>query len=64
MLSWNFFTAKKTPWKDVMLHLKSVGNNVSCYEFGGSIVQGIHRKKNDIIEAYCDPRKGGKPDGI
>lgn len=43
--------------------LRLLGHNTSCFEYGGSAVQGIYRKNLDDIFAYSDPRKGGMPDG-
>ncbi|CAF0729962.1 unnamed protein product [Brachionus calyciflorus] len=47
---------------DVLESLKLLGHRLNCFEFGGSVVQGIYT--NGDIYAYSDPRKGGIPDGI
>ena len=44
-------------------YLKSLGNRISCFTFGGSIIQAIQRKDNEIF-AYPDPRKGGEHIGL
>lgn len=49
--------------EEIQDELRRVGHHTMCYNYGGSVNQGIQRRGNRIL-AYCDPRKGGEPDGI
>ena len=37
--------------------MKHYGHRTTCYNTGGSVIQGIE-KYNEQIFAYADPRKG------
>lgn len=47
---------------DLLNKLGNLGHNLSCFDIGGSVVQGIYA--NGDVYAYSDPRKGGIPDGV
>lgn len=47
---------------DILEKLSILGHNISCFDIGGSVVQGIYA--NGDVYAYSDPRKGGIPDGV
>jgi gamma-glutamyltranspeptidase / glutathione hydrolase / leukotriene-C4 hydrolase len=44
--------------------LRSKGHNISCFSFGGSVIQGIERKEDMQLWANSDARKGGETDGF
>jgi hypothetical protein len=43
-------------------------HKIRCFNYGGSIVQAVSslplNDENNLIQAFCDNRKGSKPDGI
>ena len=51
---------------DLEVHkfLRALGHSTHCFEFGGSVIQGIHKVDEMHINAYSDPRKGGASDGV
>lgn len=49
---------------NVKQSLKDKGHQLRCFNYGGSVLQGIALKDNGLIEASCDARKGGQPDGF
>ena len=48
--------------KDTATRLLRIGHQTRCFEFGGSVIQGILTNDSHIY-AYADPRKGGTTDG-
>ena len=49
--------------KNIHKYLKKRGHKLSCFNYGGSVVQGVHFKDSKIF-AYSDPRKGKKSNKI
>jgi gamma-glutamyltranspeptidase len=45
------------------MFLRAAGNQVRCVSWAGSTVQAV-AKYPDFMQAYSDPRKGGRPDGV
>lgn len=43
--------------------LRTFGHTLSCFEFGGSVIQAVHNTPLGLF-AYSDPRKGGIPAGF
>ena len=51
--------------KKIQNFLRNLGHNSTCFEYGVSTVQGVSRlNENSLIQANCDARKGGQPDGL
>ena len=48
--------------KKIQKALQTIGNKISCFSLGGSIIQAISRVNGTIL-AVSDARKGGKSDG-
>ncbi len=49
--------------RDFRNSLKEFGHTLKCAQ-ASSIIQGITKLSDGQIEANCDGRKGGKPDGV